>query len=194
MKNFLYKGDIHIHPNFLSDDIYKDVLKKLNKLKWNETYQPNGGVLTKNNSSSYGNRYQACPTYEYLFKYHQNYIQEKFEKLLGEKIIEYKCIARKIITEELKKSQCKGRYGFIHRDIEDKYLNAPVFAAVMYFDQSFDGGTAFFENRWEQVPDITIGAYPNRLILYYGGRWHAPAFDHTYKERKTLSFFLRLAN
>ena len=62
------------------------------------------------------------------------------------------------------------------------------------FDQSFDGGTAFFENRWEQVPDITIGAYPNRLILYYGGRWHAPAFDHTYKERKTLSFFLRLAN
>ena len=61
----------------------------------------------------------------------------------------------------------------------------------MYFDQAYNGGTAFFFNQMEKVPDIYVSAVPNRLVLYSGGIYHAPCFDYTYKERHTLSFFFR---
>ena len=60
----------------------------------------------------------------------------------------------------------------------------------MHFDQSYEGGTAFFEHYWDKIPDIYIGAYPNRLLLYSSNRWHCPSFDFSYKERDSLAFFL----
>ena len=93
---------------------------------------------------------------------------------------------------EIKQSpQNFGKYGFIHRDtsIEDK---EPLIAAVMYFDQAYDGGTAFFHTQMEKTPDIYISAIPNRLVLYSGANQHAPCLDYTFKERKTISYFFRL--
>ena len=63
---------------------------------------------------------------------------------------------------------------------------------MMYFDQAYDGGTAFFNNQMERVPDIYISAVPNRLVLYHGGRSVSPALDYTFKERLTLSFFFKI--
>ena len=62
----------------------------------------------------------------------------------------------------------------------------------MYFDQAYDGGTAFFHSQMEKVPDIYISAIPNRLVLYSGSIQHAPCLDYTFKERKTISYFFRL--
>ena len=103
-----------------------------------------------------------------------------------------KVIARKTLMSEVKKSKAHGKYGFVHRDIDDK--QEQLIAGMLYFDQSFDGGTAFFENHWDKTPDIYVSAYPDRLILYHGHRWHAPAFDYTFEERKTLSFFATIGN
>ena len=60
------------------------------------------------------------------------------------------------------------------------------------FDQSYDGGTAFFHNQMEKAPDSYVSAFPNRLVLYHGGRFHANCFDYTMEERITLSFFFKL--
>ena len=63
-------------------------------------------------------------------------------------------------------------------------------AGVFYFEQSYLGGTAFFENHFDPIPDITIGAYTNRLILYNGNRWHAPCADYTFEERYIIAFMV----
>ena len=92
---------------------------------------------------------------------------------------------------ELQQSpQSFDKYGFVHKDCPD---GEPALAGMMYFDQSFDGGTAFFANQMDKIPDIYISAYPNRLVLYHGNRFHAPAIDYTFKERLTLTFFCTFA-
>ena len=68
----------------------------------------------------------------------------------------------------------------------------PMIAGMMYFDQAYNGGTAFFFNQMERVPDIYVSAVPNRLVLYSGGIYHAPCFDYTFKERLTLSIFFKV--
>ena len=186
----LLEGNIHIEPDFFTDDLYKKVIKKTSLLKTKPTYQPK--------KKTYGNRMQAMPCYEAEFNFNRNIIIDKLEKLLDVRVINYLCIYRKIKTEELKKSQCNLKYGFTHKDTElGEYLNNVVsseydLAAVMHFDQSYEGGTAFFENYWDNKPDIYISAYPNRLIIYNSNRWHAPAFDYSFKERNSLAFFLKV--
>ena len=87
--------------------------------------------------------------------------------------------------EEVKKSAAKEKYGIVHRDTDVE------FAFVFQFVQSFNAGTAFFENFNDKLPDIEISAYRNRLILYNAQRWHAPCTDFTFKERYIISGFIR---
>ena len=182
----LINGDIHIHPDFFEDNLYKQIIKKASSIKTKPTSQPQ--------RKTYGNRMQAMPCHEALFNFKKDVIISKFEDLLGVKIINYECLYRKIKTAELKKSQCNARYGFIHKDtetfVEESRISQYRLAGVMHFDQSYEGGTAFFEHYWDKVPDIYIGAYPNRLLLYNSNRWHCPSFDFSYKERDSLAFFL----
>ena len=188
----LLEGNIHISPNFFDDDLYKKVLKKISLLKTKPTYQP----LKK----TYGNRMQAMPCYEAEFNFNKEFVIDKIEKLLDVKIINYKCTYRKIKTEELKKSQCNLKYGFTHKDTDlHEYFNDEVsseynLAAVIHFEQSYEGGTAFFENYWDNKPDIYISAYPNRLVIYNSNRWHAPAFDYSFEERNSLAIFCKVKN
>ncbi len=183
-------GNIQIEPNFFDDDLYKKIVKKTSSLKTKATYQPQ--------KKTYGNRMQAMPCHEAKFNFHRDLIIDKMEKLLDVKVMDYKCYYRKIKTEELKKSQCNSRYGFTHKDtLLDEYLyNATSseynLAGVLHFEQSYEGGTAFFENYWDHTPDIYISAYPNRLIIYNSNRWHAPAFDYSFKERNSLVFFVKV--
>lgn len=181
--NQILDGSIHIETNFFDNiDLYKSIIKEMLQTNTKETYQPW--------SANYGNRMQGMPCYESLFNFKKDYIINKIEKTLNLNVIDYNCIYRKIITEELKKSQCNGRYGFIHEDSKAIKTNQSVLSAVMHFEQSFNGGTAFFENNYDKIPDIYVSAYPNRMILYNGKRWHAPAFDYSFKERNSLAFFL----
>ena len=177
--NSLLKGDIHIETNFFDEEIYKSVLNKISSIKTVSTFQP---FATK-----YGNRMQAMPCYESKFNFYQKFIINKIQEILEIKINKYHCTYRKIKTEEIKKSQCTGRYGFTHIDGGEK--NTIPLAAIMHLDQSYDGGTAFFEYFWDKKPDIYVSAYPNRLVIYNGNRLHAPAFDHSFKERHSLAFF-----
>ena len=130
---------------------------------------------------------QAFPCYEANYDQLKDTIINKLEGVLKADISSLNVLARKTLMSEVKKSKSYGKYGFVHRDIDDK--QEQLIAGMMNFDQSFDGGTAFFENHWDKIPDIYVSAYPNRMILYHGHRWHAPAFDYTFEERKTLSFF-----
>ena len=65
------------------------------------------------------------------------------------------------------------------------------FAGVFQFVQSFDGGTAFFENAGDKVPDIEVSAYPNRLTMYSGGRLHTNCTDFTFEERIVVLVFIK---
>ena len=172
-------GSIYVQPNFFDDNTFDKLKNDINNLNYIETYQPD---------TYYGNRMQAFPCYETEFKVDED-IKSSFENLLNKQVDSIKCIARKIITDELNQSVNNfNKYGFIHRDIDEGEL----IACMMYFDQSFDGGTAFFENHWDNVPDMYVSAYPNRLVMYSGKRWHAPSIDYTFKERKTLSYFIKV--
>ena len=179
MINSILNGNIHIETNFFDDTTYNSILKKIPTIKTKRTFQPSGKF--------YGNRMQAMPCYESVFTFQSKFIINKIQKLLKIKIDNYECKYRKIKTDELKQSQCLDRYGFIHVDggkPETIYL-----AAIMHLDQSYDGGTAFFEYPWDKKPDIYISAYPNRLIIYNANRFHAPSFDYSYNERHSLAFF-----
>ena len=136
--NQILDGSIHIETNFFDNiDLYKSIIKEMSQTNTKETYQPW--------SANYGNRMQGMPCYESLFNFKKDYIINKIEKTLNLNVIDYNCIYRKIITEELKKSQCNGRYGFIHEDSKAIKTNQSVLSAVMHFEQSFNGGTAFLK-------------------------------------------------
>ena len=185
MLDYVLNGGIVTLPGFFPANKYWDIKRDLDEnLEWRESHQP-----FKN---QYGNRLQAFPCYESPYDKENDFTINKLEGILQTKLCDFKTIARKIVLSEIKQSpQNFGKYGFIHRDtsIEDK---KPLIAAVMYFDQAYDGGTAFFHTQMERVPDIYISAIPNRLVLYSGGMYHAPCFDYTFKERKTISYFFRL--
>ena len=107
----------------------------------------------------------------------------KFENILQKKIDKktFYCIARKAIIEEVKKSKINTPWAMVHYDPTD-------LTAILYFDQTSSGGTAFFEQVGDKYPDSTIGAYPNRLLMYNAKRFHAIATDFTFKERYILAF------
>ena len=184
MLNYILRGGISQHIPFFEPDKFNSIKRDLDRLKYHPVHQPY--------KNKYGNRKQAFPCYEGVYDKENDYITTGIETILQTKITDFKTVARKIILSEVKESpQNFGKYGFIHRDypIGDR---EPLIAGMMYFDQAYDGGTAFFNNQMEKVPDIYISAGPNRLVLYHGGIYHAPCLDYTFKERLTLSFFFRI--
>ena len=184
IKNLL-DGGIAIHYNFFTKEKFNSIKSDLDSLKWDKVHQPAG--------SSYGNRMQAFPCYENQYDKENDYIKTNIESILQTKITDFKTIARRIILSEIQEStQNFGKYGFIHRDYLPEAESEPLIAGMMYFDQSYDGGTAFFSSQMEKVPDIYISAYQNRLVLYHGGRYHSPCLDYTFEERLTLSFFFKI--
>jgi len=183
MINYINRGGISIHPDFFGGDQFDSIKSDLLNLDYKKVHQPHGDY--------YGNRLQAYPCYEADYNKENDYVIEGIEDILKIKIIKFKALARKTLMSELQQSpQSFDKYGFVHKDCPD---GEPALAGMMYFDQAFDGGTAFFANQMDKIPDIYISAYPNRLVLYHGNRFHAPAIDYTFKERLTLTFFCTFA-
>jgi hypothetical protein len=176
MYNHLKKGSFHLHLNFLERKLFEKLKSDLPTLKYKATYQPH--------NTYYGNRFQSYPCYELKFPTHNHIIIPKLEAILQEKIDKksFECIMRKTIIEEVQRSKVNTVYGTIHTDTSE-------LAAVLYFDQTTSGGTVFFEQHWDKHPDVSVGAYPNRLILYNAQRWHTTATDFTFKERYVLAMF-----
>ena len=46
--------------------------------------------------------------------------------------------------------------------------------------------------KFDKYPDIQIGAYPNRLIIYNATRFHAACNDFSFKETYKLNIFFNL--
>ena len=175
------EGSIIVRPGFLSTQQFKELEKKILDYEYTPTHQPPMG---------YGNRFQAYPCYESGDLWHIDrktfeVFKEKIQKLLEDTIVGLQCMARRTVIEEVKQSAAKEKYGIVHRDTDVE------FAFVFQFAQSFNAGTAFFENFNDKLPDIEISAYRNRLILYNAQRWHAPCTDFTFKERYIISGFIR---
>ena len=192
----LRNGSIFVCPNFLPSDIFEEFFEKVKEYPYIEGYQPAG--------TFYGNRFQAYPVHETkdlsvidsrFFNWFKNGVQD----ILEDKIIRFHCCVRKTITEELKRSKVNTKYGIVHSDYESDLKIDPSmsggdtaeFAGVFQFVQSFDGGTAFFENAGDKVPDIEVSAYPNRLTMYSGGRLHANCTDFTFDERIVVLVFIK---
>lgn len=169
----------YLEPRFLEPSVYKEIEAKLPKFKYRAAYQPAGDF--------YGNRFQAFPCYEYDTTDYDDMLIPRLEAILNKHIERrsFSCLIRKSITEEVKKSKVNTPYAIIHRD--DRQL-----AAVLYFNQTSDGGTVFFENEGDKYPDISFGAYPNRCLIYNAQRNHAIATDFTYDVRYILSMFFNL--
>ncbi len=171
----ILKGDIFIRPNFLPKNEFEDLFEKVKKLDYIEAYQPSDVY--------FGNRFQAYPCYEKNDEEITNYLYSKIQPLFKNQLLDFQCKVRKTLTDELKISKVNTDIGIVHTDENNK------FASVLQFDQTVNGGTAFFENMWDKYPDITIGSYPNRILIYKGKRNHAPMFDYTYKERYIIASF-----
>ena len=172
----ILKGSIHIEINFLEDKLYNKISKEILKLKYKAGYQPS--------IQYFGNRFQAYPVNEFdNWNKYKDILVKKIENLLECKIKNVHLRFRKMITEELLKSKTNTPYGIIHQDTDSQ------FASVLSFYQSNSGGTAFFEYEFDKYPDIQIGAYPNRLIIYSGKRYHSACNDFTFKETYKLNIF-----
>ena len=200
MIDYITNNGISQHWNFFPQDKYRKIESDLKSLDYKATYQPS--------TNTYGNRLQAFPCYESYYFDENPYMKSRLEDLLKTKITEFKALARKIVLDEIRVSpQNFGKYGLVHKDTTYKagvpnggqtdgpkgqqLTDRPMIAGMMYFDQAYNGGTAFFFNQMEKTPDIYISAVPNRLVLYSGGIYHAPCFDYTFKERLTLSLFFK---
>ena len=176
----LRQGSIYLKPAFLTGDEFSSLQKKLHEYEYEEGYQPY--------KKYYGNRYQAYPCYhtndiEIADPEFFNLFKDRHQECLEEKITNFRCVIRKAITDEVKRSAINTKYGMVHRDTWG-------FASILHFVQSYNGGTAFFEDVVDRTPDIEVSAYPNRLIMYNGRRWHSPCTDFTFDERYVLvSFF-----
>ena len=201
MIDYILKNGISQHWNFFPQEKYQKIERDLKELDYKATYQPS--------TNTYGNRLQAFPCYENYYYDENAYMKSRLEDLLKTKITEFKSLARKTVLDEIRVSpQNFGKYGLIHRDTTyqtsipnagkagdvqgQNVVDRPMIAGMMYFDQAYNGGTAFFFNQMENVPDIYVSAVPNRLVLYSGGIYHAPCFDYTFKERLTLSLFFKV--
>ena len=199
MIDYITNNGISQHWNFFPQEKYQKIERDLKSLDYKASHQPA--------TNTYGNRLQAFPCYESYYFDENAYMKSRLEDLLKTKITEFKSLARKIVLDEIRVSpQNFGKYGLVHKDTTYKagvpnggqanpkgqqLVDRPMVAGMMYFDQAYNGGTAFFFNQMEKVPDIYISAVPNRLVLYSGGIYHAPCFDYTFKERLTLSLFFK---
>ena len=172
----ILNGSIHIQRNFLEPKLYTKMFKEIHKLKYKAGYQP-GGLY-------FGNRFQAYPTNEIdPWNKYKDIVVKKIEDLLGCKIKNVHLKLRKIITKELLKSKVNTPYGLVHQDLINQFV------AILPFYQSNSGGTAFYEYGSDKYPDIQIGAYPNRLIIYDAHRNHSACNDFTFKETYKLNIF-----
>ena len=181
--DLIKNGSIITIRNFLNN--YKELDSKKESYEYEAVYQPG--------SLFYGNRFQAYPCYEtssfsVCDKSMHDSIKEQIETLVDKNIIDFHSKLRLSLSSELEKSNAfKNKdFGFIHKDDYQ-------FAGVLLFNQSFTGGTSFFEYNVDKIPDITYGAWPNRLVLYNGFRNHAPCQDFTFEKRYALTLFFDVA-
>ena len=177
--NAINKGTIAIQEEFLPN--FKILAEKIHNFKYKPAYQPSG--------FPYGNRYQAYPCFdsdklENIDKKENKIILNTFNDTIGKPINNFFCRARYIVSKELANSKVNTLFGIIHTD-ETEY------AAVIYFDQTVSGGTAFFRNPMDKYPDIQIGAVPNRATIYKR-RWHAPCHDFTFDKRYIIACFFNV--
>ena len=179
IEDLIDQGSIITKNIFLPN--FNTLTGKIFTYDWLPTFQPKPAF--------YGDRMQAYPVWEtkQISKIDpDNYtiILLEFQKLFKRKIINFSCFLRKTITEELKQSAHlkDTRFGFVH-------IDGTKFGAVVHFEHSINGGTAFFENCWEKKPNIEYGAFPNRLTLFSGPRCHAACHDEIYKQRHVLCAF-----
>ena len=185
MLDYILRGGVTQHADFFTPEKFESVKQDLKTINWEPTHQPL--------KMKYGNRFQGMPCYQYEYKKENDYIINRLENIIQYNITDFNLIARKILISEIKAStQDFSKYGFVHRDYPADTPQEPLIAGMMYFDQSYDGGTAFFHNQMEKAPDSYVSAFPNRLVLYHGGRYHANCFDYTMEERITFSFFFKL--
>ena len=185
MLDYILRGGVTQHADFFSPEKFESIKEDIKTFKWEATHQPL--------KMKYGNRFQGMPCYQYEYKKENDYIINRLENIIQYNITDFNLIARKILISEIKAStQDFSKYGFVHRDYPADTPQEPLIAGMMYFDQSYDGGTAFFHNQMEKAPDSYVSAFPNRLVLYHGGRYHANCFDYTMEERITFSFFFKL--
>ena len=158
--------------------MYKDVYFDLTQVNYSTCYQPS--------ETLYYNRMEAYPTHEYLYNKYNEFIINRLTEMVGCQINDFSSFSRKLIRDELKKSpQGNGKYGLVHKDSMD-------FAGVLSLDQSVNNGTAFYEYEFHRAPNIEVGAYPNRLLLYSGNRFHSTCYDFNLEESiKLVMFFNR---
>ena len=185
MLDYIVGGGIVTKSNFFTPEKFESIKQDIKTFDWEERHQPL--------KMAYGNRFQGMPCYQVIYDKENDYIIDKIEEIMKHPIKDFSMIARKILISEIKASpQDFSKYGFVHRDLEREFVSESLLAGMMYFDQSYDGGTAFFHNQLEKAPDIYVSSFPNRLVLYNGGRYHANCFDYTMEERITFSFFFKL--
>ena len=182
LKELIERGTVVTFCDFL--DVYDELDTRKENYEYNKTYQPDG--------LPYGSRRQAYPCYETLTlaeidQEMDTTIRNKVQELFQQKITKWHCRIRFSLSSEVKECQAfkNTNYGFIHTDDKD-------FAGVLPFEQSLTGGTSFFSYHWDKVPDVTHGAWPNRMIVYNGKRWHAACQDYSFEKRSVLAIFFSL--
>jgi len=181
--------EIYIIPDFFTEDQYKELKFRIeNVYKYIPTYQPSDYPLSERHL--HGDRLKHFPCWETtnlenIDTEFNSIIKEKHKKFLGLDGIDFKSFVRKTLTAEVKRSMINGKNSQIHTDKSD-------FASVIYFENAPRNGLAIFDNGGD-VPSLSIGAEPNRLILYKGNRPHSACFDSSFEVRYALCSFITIS-
>lgn len=174
---------LQVFDNFYNELEFNKIINESFSVEYNKTYQPY--------EEKFESRFDAYPCYE-------NKINEKtdtyniFLKNFNEKInlpiLQLNLIYRKVLTSELKQSPFNNRsIGLIHQD-----KDTDIAGLIYLNNDSIRSGTSIHNSPNHLVPNIIIGAKPNRFVCYTASYFHSANNNFLNEERYAQIFFIKL--
>lgn len=174
---------LQVVDNFYEDNDFKKIKDSSLQINYLSTYQPF--------NEKYETRFDAYPCYEYDITNENNLYNifyNTFAQKLNIPILNLNIKFRKVVTDELKKSPFNNHsLGFIHQD-----KSADIAGVIYLNNESLKSGTSFHNNANHLIPNMIIGAKPNRLICYSASYFHAANINFLDDVRYTQVFFIKV--
>ena len=201
-----YETGLHVIDDFLNTDFNK-ILKRIVQLPTTQELETPGG---SKNISTLHNILPCYKTknFDEVDPSLHRYFRTKLQKFFGSPFTTFNCFYRKVDNEYMKDSlQAKDvrradypvGTGMLHKDeylskkqFEGERTERP-FGSVLYINTNDKEGTLFFKDDKDPVPEETVHAKKDRLLIFQGDRWHAPLHDFTQRYRIVIVFFYGLS-
>jgi len=201
-----YESGVHIVDDFLNKDFNK-ILKRIIKLPVVQEIETPGGsknVYTLHNILPC----HKTQNFDEVEPILHRYFRKKLQKFFNTPFTTFNCFYRKVDngymkdslqTKDVRSTNYPLGTGMLHKD---QYLTKKQFdgerterpfGSVLYINTNDKEGTLFFKDNKNPIPEETVYAKKDRLLIFQGDRWHAPLHDFNKRYRVVVVFFYGLS-